>query len=969
MKKIISILACVCLLLSVIVIPVSAADSATITFDNLAKRTSVSTSQQVWEENGIKVTNNKGASTSNVNEQYYNPLRCYKSSEVIVEYPGMTKLVISAVSNYAAWDSSFTDSNATATVNGLTITITFATPVDSFTFEKMSAQCRANSMTVYTGDAGSDPVEPPVEEPSGNPTPDDSNTLTVVEATELGAAQAASAYTTDKYYVTGVVTAIANTTYGNLYIADDEGNELYVYGLYNSDGTVRYDALDVQPNEGDTITVYSVVGNYKGTPQLKNAWLIEMTEGESEPVEPDPEADSTLTVSEAIALGESKKNNVYTENKYYVTGVITEVYNETYGNMYITDDSGTTLTVYGTYSEDGSTRYDAMETKPVAGDTVTVYGVIGKYDDKAQMKNAWITLFGAGEEEIVVPGMDPEDPIQLAVSTGAPVIPVEVVVPAGYTVFLNAADPNGTLYVTTADGSYMLINGRQNQLTADGEAELVLCGYEVINVYNPSETDTVTLYVFLTAGEVVDNSGTLDNPEEVVIAQNMWGGYGAMAEYALAAGSEGRWYKAVAPEDGKLTVGIGAFDDDYNNIGWMYVVNNQTTSKYGDNHYSDDAEPVYYEELVVSAGDEIYVFANTYDPDNMWSAPAGNIMVDFSFSPVGSVDMPVALENLGDQSTTVAEGTNGIWYEWVADKDGEVEVAMKGQDWQYVVNNLSTYVYGDTHWSDDDPVVASEIVTVNEGDVVRISINTYDPSNMWTAPAGTVNWTIAYVENDDVDTNGTFTVADADAVAGKEFTVAIDISNNPGIISAKLNVNYDVNVLELVGVQAGDFENGEIDAGDVTLYNYTFSENLTDYPFVINWSSPLAEENVTTDGTFVYLTFKVKATAAEGTTEISITVDEDNTVDFELNNVEFDVVNATVTITVEESTIMYGDINGDGRVNGRDYGILLQYLNDWDVTIDLDAADVNADGRVNGRDYGILLQYLNDWPVTLGPSA
>ena len=70
----------------------------------------------------------------------------------------------------------------------------------------------------------------------------------------------------------------------------------------------------------------------------------------------------------------------------------------------------------------------------------------------------------------------------------------------------------------------------------------------------------------------------------------------------------------------------------------------------------------------------------------------------------------------------------------------------------------------------------------------------------------------------------------------------------------------------------------------------------------------------------------------------------------------------------DEVSVLYGDVNGDGRVNGRDYGILLQYLNDWDVTIDLDAADVNADGRVNGRDYGILLQYLNDWPVVLGPS-
>lgn len=60
-----------------------------------------------------------------------------------------------------------------------------------------------------------------------------------------------------------------------------------------------------------------------------------------------------------------------------------------------------------------------------------------------------------------------------------------------------------------------------------------------------------------------------------------------------------------------------------------------------------------------------------------------------------------------------------------------------------------------------------------------------------------------------------------------------------------------------------------------------------------------------------------------------------------------------------------GDVNGDGRVNGKDYALLLQSLNGWDVTIDTTASDVNGDGRVNGKDYGLLLQYLNGWDVKL----
>ena len=61
-----------------------------------------------------------------------------------------------------------------------------------------------------------------------------------------------------------------------------------------------------------------------------------------------------------------------------------------------------------------------------------------------------------------------------------------------------------------------------------------------------------------------------------------------------------------------------------------------------------------------------------------------------------------------------------------------------------------------------------------------------------------------------------------------------------------------------------------------------------------------------------------------------------------------------------------GDVNGDGVINGRDSGLLLQYLAEWDVEIVEEAADTNGDGVVNGRDSGLLLQYLADWDVVLG---
>ena len=104
-----------------------------------------------------------------------------------------------------------------------------------------------------------------------------------------------------------------------------------------------------------------------------------------------------------------------------VTGVISDVYNTQYGNMYIQDAAGNTLTVYGSYNADGSVRYDAMETKPVAGDTVTVFGIIGQYNGTPQMKNGWIVTHTAAGGSAPTEPTEPEatEPTNPAPSTGS----------------------------------------------------------------------------------------------------------------------------------------------------------------------------------------------------------------------------------------------------------------------------------------------------------------------------------------------------------------------------------------------------------------------------------------------------------------------------------------------------------------------------------------------------------------------
>ena len=206
--------------------------------------------------------------------------------------------------------------------------------------------------------------------------------ISIAEALRI-AAEAGDDYSTEKYYVKGTITEVYNTTYGNMYITDGT-DTMTIYGTYSKDGNTRYDAMESKPVAGDEVVLYGVLGTYTkndvSTPQMKNGWIHSFTH--------------TYTTTEAEAMA-YEFGDAYSTEKYYVTGTITEVYNTQYGNMKITDGT-TEFTVYGTYSADGKTRYDALETKPVAGDTVTVYGILGTYknantgDVTPQMKNGWI---------------------------------------------------------------------------------------------------------------------------------------------------------------------------------------------------------------------------------------------------------------------------------------------------------------------------------------------------------------------------------------------------------------------------------------------------------------------------------------------------------------------------------------------------------------------------------------------------
>jgi hypothetical protein len=110
---------------------------------------------------------------------------------------------------------------------------------------------------------------------TNDPEPD--TVLTIQEANELGLSKQWRHPTHGRYYVIGVIESIINTNgkHGNMYIRDEEGNTLYLYSLFNADGSKRFDVMDNQPAVGDTITVYGALSQYEGEAQMINAFMVE----------------------------------------------------------------------------------------------------------------------------------------------------------------------------------------------------------------------------------------------------------------------------------------------------------------------------------------------------------------------------------------------------------------------------------------------------------------------------------------------------------------------------------------------------------------------------------------------------------------------------------------------------------------------------------------------------------------------
>ena len=77
---------------------------------------------------------------------------------------------------------------------------------------------------------------------------------------------------------------------------------------------------------------------------------------------------------------------------------------------------------------------------------------------------------------------------------------------------------------------------------------------------------------------------------------------------------------------------------------------------------------------------------------------------------------------------------------------------------------------------------------------------------------------------------------------------------------------------------------------------------------------------------------------------------------------QYGIFDNIVMEKVEAVEVLMGDVDGNGKLNNRDLGMMQLYLNDGDLTdktFDELAADLDGNGKINNRDLGLLQKELN----------
>ena len=184
-----------------------------------------------------------------------------------------------------------------------------------------------------------------------------------------------------------------NSQYGDINVTFVvEGYEEYPIYCYQ----IKKDADKI--GLGDYIAVRGTIKNYKGTIEFDKPELLAYEDGVLPPsidIEPKPgtglaQGYNVITIAQALEI--AKLAGETTTERYYIHATVATVTNSAYGAMIIEDETGS-ISVYGTYSEDGEIGYATMNDKPKKGDEVLLSCTLHTFKNSAEVQNARVIKF------------------------------------------------------------------------------------------------------------------------------------------------------------------------------------------------------------------------------------------------------------------------------------------------------------------------------------------------------------------------------------------------------------------------------------------------------------------------------------------------------------------------------------------------------------------------------------------------
>lgn len=178
----------------------------------------------------------------------------------------------------------------------------------------------------------------------------------------------------DQYYrLQGIIISEVKESdlYGNVTIMDASGS-VYVYGILSERGGESKQFQTLGLKMGDVITIVGRRAEYKGSPQVGDAYY---------------ESHYTPKV---VTVKEFLDEPVSSTQWYSITAQIDEIANTSYGNFYLVDDSTTERAyVYGLYTGLNG-EYKKFDTLGLSvGDKITIHGQRAEYKGSPQVGNAY----------------------------------------------------------------------------------------------------------------------------------------------------------------------------------------------------------------------------------------------------------------------------------------------------------------------------------------------------------------------------------------------------------------------------------------------------------------------------------------------------------------------------------------------------------------------------------------------------